>query len=332
MEFLLPQSVEYLGEKRGIGRTGNCPQGIGDRRYWDRITNEEIEPDQARDQVVLRDLHEWLRNRDLRSTLVSRIHEGGDYLKVWEHHAPSAFADDPTALLKLSEQILARLRTAHGSRASGENPREPFIVLWRCANRLVHHNAESREWLENQIREAMPNSLCLVLDLYYYWASPSSGIVRIEDREQIRRLIHELCKEQFHSGEDLIRVTHPEVQYDFYWLVYPPDGNEAPSALREVGDWRWLGPMLLDALRRKTLLFGLKIGHLISNRRTDDNAGHQVYHVVLETLTSLFGNNTDEVLLLLQEALASAEGQDRDFLEQVVRSAKTQQKGASTVP
>jgi hypothetical protein len=324
-EFLLPATVEYLGETRGVPNTRSQVQGINDRRHLDRITNEEIDPNQVRDQVVLDDLHDWLRTRDTSSALVERIYEGGDYLNRWEHYTEPGFISEPAGLLQLAGQILNRLRTAHGTRASGPEVHDAFADVWRRANRQVPRGPESRKWLEGQIRDAMPYSLPLVLDLYYYWCSSKNGVVTVEDREHIRRLIYDLCKEQFHSGQELIRVTYPELRYDVDSLVYPPDVNDPPSPLRGVEHWQWFGPILLDALRRNTSLFAPKIGQLTSVWRPGEVVGQEVCHVELERLSGLFGDQAGEVVVLLNTALATVEGPDHNFLHQVVRSAQTQQ-------
>ena len=82
---LLPSAAEYLG-KEGMANGGRL-QGIGHRRYWLRIINEEIYPDQALDQTVLQDIVNWKMSPTTTSPLIVGLCAGGDYVKVWEHLA-----------------------------------------------------------------------------------------------------------------------------------------------------------------------------------------------------------------------------------------------------
>jgi hypothetical protein len=206
LEFILPMITEYFGKPTVTRGSRSTIQGIGFRRYWDRVLSEEIDPDETRDQRFLQELKEWLKSRNLFSALIEGIFNGGDYLEVWRHYVEQKFFSEPSALLQLFGQILSRFRTAQGAIVSVDQHHAAFTAGWVYANRLVPKNEASRIWLEHQIREAMPFSLQLVLDLYYYWGSSPKGVLLAEDRKKIRLLIYQLCKDQWHSGEDLMRI------------------------------------------------------------------------------------------------------------------------------
>jgi hypothetical protein len=331
--FLLPTAGQYLGEQHGIDR--GRAQGICHHRYWRRVINEELDQAEEQDQTVLRDMADWLATRNPAAALIDGLSTREDYVAVWEHHAPAVFGHDGAISLQLAEQVLARHRNPRGARTPGQRPHPIFgdAVLpdaafggvWRYANRRVEKNDASREWLERQIRLAMPVSLSLVNDLYYYWASPRSGIVRTEDRPRVRRLIHELAREHLQSGDDLIRLSHPELPYGGYQLVFPPDSDDGPSELRGEAHWAWLGPALLDALRREPRLFAQQVGHLVSESRRGEYPGAEIAFVVPERLAAFFGESGGEVIRLLAEERDRSDGQARQFLDQLVRSAAVPQ-------
>ncbi len=271
LEFLLPQSAQYFGEDDSRHVSGQTRlQGVTEPRYWLRAVNEEIEPQHVRDQVVIAEMRGWLADRNPNGQLVDGLIREEDYAGRWEHFSTGGEWDGPT-LLCLSAAVLARFRDQLGSRRTvGEVPHFPpfaFGVLWRQASRRVRHDEASLLWLEEQIRLAMPSSLMLVVDLYYYWASTRNGIIRNEDRGRIRRLVLQLAREYLRSVEDLIRVCHPE-PYDLYQLVFPPgDEEDGPSECRGPEHWTWLGPIILYALGREPRLFAPKVAGLISDRR-----------------------------------------------------------------
>lgn len=306
--FLLPTAGEYLGARRGIDRGRS--QGISHHRYWRRAINEELDPAEERDQTVLRDMADWLVTRSPAAALIEGLSAREDYVTVWEHHAPAVFGHDGAISLQLAEQVLARHRNPYGARTPGQHPHPIFgdAVLpdaafggvWRYANRRVEKNDASREWLERQVRLAIPVSLSLVNDLYYYWASPR-------------------------SGDDLIRLSHPELPYGVYRLVFPPDEDDVPSELCGEAHWSWLGPILLDALRREPRLFAQQVGHLISESRRGEYHGAEIAFVVPERLAAFFGEGGGEVIRLLAEERDRSDGRVRQFLDQLVRSAAVHQ-------
>jgi hypothetical protein len=327
--YLLPPASEYLGEREGTDR-GRL-QGIGHHRYWLRVVNEEIDPGQARDQTILRDIADWRASRRAASPLMAGLCASEDYVGVWEHFAPESFGHDPNLVLVLAEQLLEHFRTPGGARVPGTErpadsagpvfPEAAFLAMWRFANRYIHRDEASRNWLERQVRLAMPSSLALVNDLYYYWASAPHGVIRLEDRAHIRRVIHELAREQLRSGEDLLRVSHPELVYGVYQLVFPPDSGDEPSECRGLPHWDWLGPVVLDALRANPARFARDVGHLISNSRRGEHPGIEIYEVDRGLLTGFFGEAAGEVIDLIGSARENFTGRDREFLEQLVRSA-----------
>lgn len=334
--FLLPPAGEYLGERTGVDR-GRL-QGVANHRYWLRVVNEEIDPDHTRDQVVFRDVAEWRASPRVASPLVEGMCGSVDYVGVWEHFAPGLFGQDPERVLVLADHILEHYRTARGARIPEPDrqtdavlpvfPETAFIGVWRFANRRVRPGKASREWLERQVRLAMPSSLALVNDLYYYWTG-QHGITRPEDRAHIRRVILDLSREQFRCGADLLRVSHPDLAYGLYQLVFPPESEAGPSELVGLPHWGWLGPIVLDALRANPARIARDVGFLISNSRRGVHPAIEIHEVDRARLDGFFGEAGPEVIALIAAASECFSGRDREFLDQLVRSASAPEEPAA---
>lgn len=326
---LLPSAGGYLGEQTRMDR-GRL-QGISHYRYWLRVVNEEIDPGQVRDQTVLQDIADWRTSQSTASSLIAGLLASEDYVGRWEHFAPGSFGREPNLVLLLADQLLAHFRTQRGARIPDAEgivdsaqplwPEAAFVAVSGYANRYVLKDEASRDWLEHQVQLAMPLSIALVNDLYYYWASTRYGVIRPEDRGYIRRIIHEFSRDQLKSGEELLRILHPEIVYGVYQLVFPSDSEDEPSERRGLEHWGWLGPVLLDAIRANPARVARDVGHLISKSRHGENFGIRIDEIDGELLAGFFGSAAAEVIDLLASASETFAGRDREFLRQLVRSA-----------
>ena len=326
---LLPAADEYLGNATGIRRRGPT-QGIDHQRYWLRVVNEKIDPTDVRDQTVLRDINDWRSSCAAPSALVSGLASGGDYVAVWEHFAATTFGSESSLVLVLADQVLAGYRTPRGVRALGWDgqpdpvqpvfPEAAFSALRCLAGRNVIPDDAVRDWLENQVRLAIPSSLSLVNDLYHDWASIRWNMVRPESRAYIRTVICRLAQEQLRTADDLLRVLPTTgVHYCLYQLVFPPDSEEGPSVCRGLPHWAWLGRIVLEAVRADRPLSPLEAGYLFADRQ-HGHPGLTNWEVDRRLLTGFFGDAAAEVIAWMAAARERFTGQDRQFLNQVVSS------------
>ena len=201
-------------------------------------------------------------------------------------------------------------------------PEAAFLAMWRYAgNGHIQKDDASRGWLERQVRLAMPSSLSLVNDLYYYWASARYGIIKPEDRAYIRRVIYELAEKQLQSGKDLLRVSSSELPYGVSRLVFPSKDDGA-SEYYGLPHWSWLGSVVLDALRTSPK-FARDVGHLILNFRHDGHPGIETYQIDHDLLAGFFGSvaAAAEVIDLIASMKENFTGRDRESIEQLARSA-----------
>ncbi len=318
--FLVAEAGEWLRDHRGL--FSSRAQGVQLQRYWLRAVNEDLGPAESNDQEVLREMREWQRTKNPSAPLVERLATGGDAVDVWEYFAANNSGLDANTLLQFAAQVLNRLRSRFGSRASQSEAHEAFVAIWRRANRQVPRDRQSRDWLENELGQSIKVSLPLVNDLFCYWASTRNGIILPEDRKHLRSVIINLAHAQFRDGPDLIRVTHPDEPYDLYQLVFPPNGDDGVLPNEALSDWRWFGPILLDALRREPGMIAMKIACLISQRTPGTDLHLPMVSVVENRLTEVFGDSTSELFDYLAGERDRRTGSDREFLDQVLISGR----------
>jgi len=331
LDFLIPSIGEYLGNRVDSG--SSRVQGISRDRCWNRLRNEQLEQEHARDQDVLRDLRQWVTGRDPCSTFVERLCQEPDYAFIFEEFAPRALIPNSDIILTLSEQVFGRFRNPSGARPvntlpnpwfdNARMPHSTFLVLWRYAFRHVEKSPQTRQWLEVQIRLAFPESLALVNDLYYYWASPRNGIVTADGRTDLRKVIFQLAEQHILSGDVLLRISHPEISYGLYQLVFPPDSDGPDSLLRGVTHWSWIGPLVSEALVCQPRSFAIEVAHLISGDRRILDRGGILYEANESHLFGFFESNAQLIVDQLVLALDLLSGQDRSYLDQIIRSAQT---------
>ena len=169
MEFILPASESWLVENSRSGSAGNSPQGVQREKYWRRAVNESIDPNDVRDQVVIRGLRQWLDAPSVDSELILQLCNSKTYSDVWEDWAGEFLADHPDRILLLCQHVLARICNEHGAAASDDS--QGFVATWRFASKRVPRRPENREWLEERIAEAANVSVELVNGLWHYFGS-----------------------------------------------------------------------------------------------------------------------------------------------------------------
>ena len=315
--FLLPDTAEWLGN--AWSNREKRVQGVHLQRYWERVVNEAIDPEHERDQTVLRDTRDWLRTRQIDTALVRGVCNGGDYAFVWRALVEVDRAWDMQSLRLFADQILSHFRGPRGGRLNDIDSHGAFRAVLGCVQERFGQTDVARDWLVQQIQLAMPTSVCLVVDLYVYLVRSRPGIIRFDERQDILSTISEIARRQFRTGRDLIRALHPEQRYDVYQLIcLPLEDSQGPDAIGD--DWRWLGPVLLDAIHLDSPLMAPKIANLISRARELEPRGVYVPEIVPQRLTSLFGTSAGEVIQLISAERDRLSGVDREYLDQVIRS------------
>jgi hypothetical protein len=257
--------------------------------YWERLLAEGLGENEPRDQHVLKlianaadgsisDLAKWLLRDE-------------KHADIWEHFAASMRGD---RLLLLAESVIDLLIATHGSKAVGDH--DALIAIWRRSNRRTQELIDAKDWLTRQVTKALPTSIQLCNDLYYYWTSFQYGIVSVEERDDVRRAIYDATKTNvaFPSSEAFINALNSGKPYTLYQLVFSPDNRDPQSVLCEPEDWRWLAPLIVNAAKANPDVLIPQITYLVGNfshQRTD--FGHEeMYLLNHELVGKLFGTES----------------------------------------
>jgi hypothetical protein len=313
--FVLPAAEWWLVNERYWNWNSQRRQTVEHERYWRRAVSELCAADEVRDQRVLGDLQEWVDEPKASADLVSGICSGEAYCEVWEYFAVAYLAEHPDRVYLLNQQVLARIAQIHGASASQENP--GFHAVWRACQRL-ERRPENRKWLEDRISEASGTSLELLNAIWHFYGTPGQySILRDEDSDQVRSFVVKLLRNALRTAEDLERVVTINRHWTLSQLVFD-GGNARPTAVG-LDSWAWLGPILLQGLRRESTVIAIETARLLSSRRGD--AGRLV--VDDKSLFGFFPNDAREVADLLgKNAISIKDTDDRELVKGIGESAK----------
>ena len=264
--------------------------------YFARIVAEELDPNELRDQEVLRHFAQWQngQNNDLIERLVPTSGVDEHYAQVWSHLALQPGEKD---LVKLTELVVDRLLTIHGSSASGEHP--ALLALWGKCGRFLPKNKYA-QWLIELINRAVPQSLPLVTGLYYYWTG-KYGIVDEPNKAAIRDAVSNAVRSTLKRPDDLVQVLseeHPAAILKFITALNGPRGYE---------QWRdCFAPLLIEAARDHGDLILPEIAILAGDDESQEPRVWAVPIVFLNEfkidrmrMAAFFQGRLDEALVLL---------------------------------
>ena len=319
IEFLLPASEAWLIESSRSGSTGDAPQGIQYERYWRRAVNEAIDADDVRDQLVIRDLRKWLDSPGLDSELVLQLCNSKRYSDVWEDLAERFLVNDPDRILQLCQHVLTRICNEHGSAAS--TTRRGLSRYGGLQANGCRRDQKIEHGLKRGSLKRQACSIELVNGLWHYFGSPGRySLLLFEDSNPVRQHENGVFRQQLVSADALERVIYPKYPYVFHQLVFDP-GDHNPKTVGDVSAWIWMGPVLLEALRRGNTTVAIGIARLVSPRESGTRIKEG--SVDLHTLRAFFQSNADEVIDRLGKiAPAINEPDYRYIVERVVESGR----------
>ena len=306
--------VQVLGleQLRTVSHSSwDVPQGIQHDEptdYFQRLMAEQLAPGELRDQTVLSDIESWLQSRS--QQLVDRlsgVEDGGDrYARVWEHFA-WRIGDDhlPELVEDLFDRILKRV--AEDGKWT-EN--RAFKGCWRESIRRGPTAVVKVASLSRMITAALPESLFLATDLYYYWASPLQRLCSADERVALRRTMVTDARRSLSSGEALLRALRFDREgWALRALVQPADQKEPPSVETEAERWNWLSRPVVDALRAQPAVVERQVARLVrGTANTLTGRGPTtIYAINRERTNALFGTDLPELLHLLANMSSTAE-------------------------
>ena len=328
INFILPETSAWFGNDRQSANTRL--QGIHQERYWKRAINEVVNPNEVYDQTVAREFHEWLDAPSEEMNLINNLCCNPDYGPVWERLANQHWDVAPmqwiaptpqgtehaNQLLLLSQQVISLICKKHGSTAAGDSV--GFSSVYILSKQCVPPTEDNRAWLEGRIKEAMSTSLSLVNVLFSWW---NESIVRQEDRDDVRAYVLKTAKEMLTDSQQLKKVVNPKDAGVLQTLVFFPNGRDSATHT-DIESWKWLGPILLDALRQRDNTIAISIYWLVASHAADANKVKK-YQVDPTVWQGFFGNDTTEIIQLLNDSVGRLEGDDRKRVTAMMESVES---------
>lgn len=332
IDLILPATPAWLDDNR----QSNAPrlQGVHQERYWQRVLNEAIGPNEISDQAVARDFQDWRNAPSEQSQLVRNLCCSAEYCAVWEPLACQYWRRAPMHMfaptqpvvskdervLLLSQQVISHICKQHGSAAAGDS--QGFSSVSKVSEQCVSRTEGNRDWLEGQIREVMSTSLALVNILFRWWATSANSILRSQDKKDVRTFVLKVAKEMLSDSQHLRKIVNPKHPDVLQMLVFRPSGDDGHHATcTDMDLWKWLGPVLFDALKQGDKTIAMEIYYLVASLRADaQNSGP--YQVDPAVFQGFFGERTTETIQLLDDMSGRLEGDDRKRVSVMVESAK----------
>ena len=171
----------------------------------------------------------------------------------------------------------------------------------------------------------MSTSLALANILFWWWAASDESIVRSEDKSKVREFVLEVAKEKLSDSQHLRRIVNPKHSGELQTLAFRPSGDDHPTtACTDTESWKWLGPVLLDALKQGDETIAMEVYWLVANLGTDARNSGQ-YQVDPAVLQGFFGEKNTRVIQLLEDMSGRCEGDDCKRVSAMVESAKSVQ-------
>ena len=320
INLILPSAPMWLEDaNRSVGQART--QGLQHKHYWDRAVNGYIGVDEIRDQAVVRDIQQWLKDQSANTALVTGLCSSDSYSDVWERLAYRFFDNDRELILTISRQVIDRIRQKDEAAASSDS--QGFVAVWRYANRHVPPAPENAKWLQDRITEAAGTSLELVSSLWHYWGSGQYAILRQEELEPVRRHMINVLQQQLTTADSLARITHPSHPYLLYQLIFDP-GQYAP-VLPGPDSWGWMAPVMLAAIRSGYVATAMGVCSLIASR--DGRSPAEPSTADVNVLRAFFGSESANAIESIEILLPQVPEKYRQSITAIIESAKRQLSG-----
>lgn len=316
MEFILPATEYWLGDKSQYGHSQSGQQHVTEERYWIRAINEAIDLEDVRDQEVIRDIQAWLDAPGTTTELVIKLTSSSKYSDVWENLARGLLANQRDKILLLCEQVIRHILVEQGPSACDDS--QGFVHTWRFANQYVSNHQDNKAWLQDRISDAAECSIEMINALWHYYGAPGRfSILRTEDSESVRQHLLSIVKECVKDDSALVaRLSHND-SATLYKLVFDP-GNEGDTILAGVQPWSWLGRHILAAMRKGNVLAAANCGVLLSARVSGRNRAT----VDIEVLDNFFGVDSSDAIDILESMIDKLPEGDQPIVTNVVGAAR----------
>jgi len=316
IKFILPMTEYWLVNDSYQGNSQSGRQHVSEERYWIRAINEDIDANDVKDQEVIRDIQAWLEVPGSETELVTKLTTLPRYADIWENLAGSFFSNRSDKILPLCEQVICRILTEQGSQACSKS--QGFYQTCRYADKRLDGNGEFQVWLQNQISNAAPISIEMVIGLWNNYGNPGSrSPLQLNDVEPVRLHILNTLVGEINDGSSLIKRLSDNTSKTLFNLVFDPRNNEE-KILADVESWSWLGKSILEALRDENITAAANCGFLLGARYSV----HESMTVDTEVLNHFFGSDAAEVINILESMINQLPQDDQLLIKNVVGAAR----------
>ena len=269
--------VAYLFPKaetdwRTFPSRNHIPQGVGHprtARYWRRLLAQELDPDETRDQDVLKDLAVFKKTNDPRPITHKLYHgtapdgnpAGKTYGETFEHLASETLTpelnlaahDLRTIASELHKLILADRKTAATLKdAPG------FANIFRAA--VKKQDNQYIDWIRDELKKAIPHSLSLFNDIRYWW-TPSSNFMHAsqEDLETLFDDSYQIAKDHFNASPTALpSILDVNAPYAFCHFLLRDEEIV-------TNGYAWFGQHIYNALQNSSHLITTLLAPLLAS-------------------------------------------------------------------
>lgn len=203
----------------------------------------------------------------------------------------------------------------YGAASSGGSQGVDSVRIF--AQHYVSLRKENQKWLKERITDSSATSLKMATDLWHQWGSGNSILLR-EDQPEVRKHLAATLRSQVVDADTLIRLLASQHPYVLYQIVF--DFGEDVSPIADIiGEWGWLSPILLDALRKRSVAVAAAVSVLVATR--ESGSRKEPWTVDPELFCGLFGTDATEVVECLAE-FKSQVASEQALVEAIVESAR----------
>ena len=269
--------------------------------YFRRIAAGQLDPEELRDQTVLKDIDSWRQRRagSLVDRLVAANADSDRYAVVWLHFSERHVTSE---LTELTSGVVERVLSRDGAQATANHP--ALVALSHTCNRRLQQDQEV-EWVRTLILKALTVSLGFATEFYDTWTG-ENGIVSTDARQQIRAALIDAAQRTLRNGADLAALLSPTNSYGVCQFVFCMASDQGGAALET---WReHLAPALVTAARTHPEVILPELANLLgdeesSMRAPDSDPPTFVgrYAIDRERAQAVLGDTLDDVLESIAE-------------------------------
>jgi hypothetical protein len=265
--YILPYSNYWLNDSSvNVPKSGY--QRINEQRYWNRATLGFCGENDIKDQDVITDTLDWQSKCDRSDTsskqsrLIINLTTNPDYSNVWESLYTNHYSFNNDKILMLFDQVIDEILRENGATACANST--GFVQLWRFAMGSLTSSEDYNLWLIRQITKASQISIQMAVDLRDNSIISDNSIVLNQTHiETICRHIYTELKNCIKDSSILFATLARTNKDTISKLVFGTTSADVKKYVKPL-EWAWLGPIILDEMRKKDIYASVICVNLIT--------------------------------------------------------------------